>query len=101
MSVEIEYEEDVITQDETKTEVEDKTSNGKTLVLHNDDENTFDHVECCLIEICKHTPQKARESAMTVHTKGKCDVYKGADNKLKKMLWALQIKGLSVTIEND
>ena len=100
MNLDIKFEEDVITQDETKTEVKDKTDDGKILVLHNDDENTFEHVESCLIQICKHTPGRAKESAVMVHTRGKCDVYKGTDNKLKKMMWAMQIKGLLVTIED-
>lgn len=100
MNLDIKFEEDVITQDETKTEVKDKTDDGKILVLHNDDENTFEHVESCLIQICKHTPGRAKESAIMVHTRGKCDVYKGTSNKLKKMMWAMQIKGLLVTIED-
>lgn len=101
MSFEIELEEQTITKEETKTKSKEKTDNGKVLVLHNDDENTFDHVIECLIQICKHTPQKAEESAMTVHTRGKCDVYKGDKNKLTKMMWALQIKGLLVTVEDE
>jgi ATP-dependent Clp protease adaptor protein ClpS len=101
MSFEIELEEDVITKEEVKTEAKDKTDDGKILVLHNDDENTFDHVEECLIKICKHTPQRAKESAVIVHTRGKCDIYKGNKNKLTKMMWALQIKGLLVTIEDE
>lgn len=101
MNFEIELEEETITKEETKTEVKDKTDNGKVLVLHNDDENTFDHVIECLIQICKHTPQKAEESAMLVHTRGKCDIYKGEKNKLTKIMWALQIKGLLVTIEDE
>jgi len=100
MKSEREFKEDVITKEEIKTEVNDKTDDGKVLVLHNDDENTFEHVESCLIKICKHTPGRAKDSAVTVHTRGKCDVYKGATNKLKKMMWAMQIKGLLVTIED-
>ncbi len=101
MSFEIELEEKTITKEDTKTEVKDKTDNGKVLVLHNDDENTFDHVIECLIQVCKHTPKKAEESAMRVHTRGKCDVYKGEKNKLTKMMWALQIKGLLVSVEDE
>jgi len=100
MNLKIELEEDVITKEKIKTEVNDKTDDGKVLVLHNDDENTFEHVESCLMQICKHTIEMATNAAITVHTRGRCDVYKGAENKLKKMLWAMQIKGLLVTIED-
>jgi len=98
---EIEIEEDVVTKSDTKTDTDDKTDNGKVLILHNDDINSFEHVIKCLIEICKHTPEKAQESAMIVHTRGKCDIYKGEKNKLTKMMWALQIKGLLVSIEDE
>jgi len=91
---------DVITKEVTETEESDKTDDGKVLVLLNDSENTFEHVENCLISICKHSTQQAKNSAMTVHKKGRCDVYKGAFSKLKKMMWALQIKGLLAKIED-
>lgn len=93
-----ELEEEVITEEE----VEETTSTGdpKVVILHNDDFNTFDHVEECLIRICEMTPQKAHLSALMIHFKGKCIVAEGNDEFLKKIKLKLRAEGLSVTIEN-
>lgn len=92
---------DTATKTKDKAKVKEKKDNGKVLLLHNDDENTFDHVINSLVQICKHTPQKAEESAFVVHTKGKCEVYKGDKSKLTKMMWALQLKGLIASVEDE
>lgn len=96
---EIELDEVVKTDSETKSST--KEDNGKVLYLWNDDFNTFDHVEESLMLICKHSQQKARECAMRVHNYNKCNVYKGDEEKMRKMLWALQLRNLTVTIEKE
>jgi ATP-dependent Clp protease adaptor protein ClpS len=83
-----------------KTEISDDTGKPKVLVLYNDDYNSFEHVEKCLIKYCKHTPEQARQSALIVHFKGKCEVAEGSDEYLKKLKLRLRAEGLSVTIEN-
>lgn len=93
------YNADVEELVEEKTK--EKVNSGKVLVLHNDDWNTFDHVESCLISICKHSPHQAAQCALIVHFKGKCDVKRGEDEELKKMYAALKREELSVTLEED
>tara|TARA_R110002050_G_scaffold141251_2_gene266364 strand:+ start:76208 stop:76522 length:315 start_codon:yes stop_codon:yes gene_type:complete len=72
---------------------------GRILVLHNDDYNTFDHVIKCLIEICDHHSVQAEQCAYIVHYNGKCDVMHGDDEKLDLCCKLLNLKGLSASIE--
>jgi ATP-dependent Clp protease adaptor protein ClpS len=73
----------------------------KSLVLHNDDVNTFDHVIECLVEICNHEPEQAEQCAMIVHYKGKCIVKSGTYELLLPMTEALLNRGLTATIEEQ
>ena len=69
-----------------------------TLVLHNDDVNTFDFVIECLIEICKHTLEQAEQCTILVHYKGKCTVKTGSMVLLKPMHEKLISRGLTAEI---
>ena len=87
----------------TKTEQEQKSkkqiSNSYSLVLYNDDVNTFDHVINCLIRICKHDVVQAEQCAWLVHNRGKCNIKTGKLSILRKMQNALTQNGLSAEIE--
>ncbi len=87
----------------TKTEQEQKSkkqiSNSYSLVLYNDDVNTFDHVINCLIRICQHDIVQAEQCAWLVHNRGKCNIKSGKLTILRKMQNALTQNGLSVEIE--
>lgn len=87
----------------TKTEQEQKSkkqiSNSYSLVLYNDDVNTFDHVINCLIRICKHDVVQAEQCAWLVHNRGKCNIKSGKLIILRKMQNALTQNGLSAEIE--
>ena len=54
--------------------------NQKSLVLFNDDFNSFDHVIDCLVAICEHNPIQAEQCALITHFNGKC-VIKNGDPK--------------------
>src|SRR4051812_23379358 len=43
-----------------------------SIVLYNDDVNTFDWVILCLKKYCGHNHIQAEQCAWVVHTKGKC-----------------------------
>ena len=87
----------------TKTEQEEKSkkqiSNSYSLVLYNDDVNTFDHVINCLIRICQHDVVQAEQCAWLVHNRGKCNIKSGKLTILRKMQNALTQNGLSAEIE--
>ncbi len=52
--------------------------NSRTLLLINDDINSFDHVIKSLVEVCGHDEIQAEQCAVLTHIKGGC-VIKIAD----------------------
>ena len=69
-------------------------SESSTLVLYNDDINTFDHVIKSLVEVCGHDSVQAEQCAMIVHFKGSCEVKTGMTEVLNAMSRSLNVKGL-------
>ena len=74
-------------------------SNSYNLIVWNDEVNTFDWVIATLILICHHTAEQAEQSAMIIHTKGKCAVKEGNYEFLKPMCDAITERGIGATIE--
>lgn len=70
-----------------------------SIVLYNDDVNTFDHVIDCLIKHCGHSAIQAEQCAWITHNKGKCQVKTGSFEDLKPRCEALLDEGLSAKIE--
>ena len=60
-------------------------TNEYTLVLYNDDYNTFDHVIKSLVEVCGHDAVQAEQCAVIAHFKGNCEVKCGHRNVLESM----------------
>lgn len=76
---------------------DDKLKSGRessSLILYNDDINTFDHVIRSLVEVCGHDAVQAEQCAMIVHLKGSCDVKTGLPEVLNAMSRSLNAKGL-------
>lgn len=71
----------------------------QSIVLYNDNVNTFDHVIECLIRYCKHSLNQAEQCATIVHYNGKCAVKNGSYDELKPICEALLENGLSAKIE--
>ncbi|MDB5229457.1 MAG: hypothetical protein JWN76_262 [Chitinophagaceae bacterium] len=71
-----------------------------TLVVWNDEVNTFEWVIETLIEVCKHTAEQAEQCAMLIHTQGKYAVKNGEYDALKPMCDAITERGIGATIEN-
>jgi ATP-dependent Clp protease adaptor protein ClpS len=86
------------TANQTEVVVEVVEVDEKSLLLYNDDVNTFDHVIDALIQICGHETLQAEQCALIVHTKGKCSVKNGTFEKLEPMCIALLDRGLSAQI---
>ena len=74
--------------------------NQATLVLHNDDTNTFDYVMEILIEICDHSATQAEQCATITHYKGKCEVKSGSVTAMKELRYQLISRGLKATVDN-
>ncbi len=70
-----------------------------SLIVWNDEVNTFDWVIETLVEVCQHTPEQAEQCAMFIHFQGKYGVKNGDIEMLKSMCTAITDRGISATIE--
>ena len=69
-----------------------------SLLLVNDDFNTFEHVIESLVVICGHYPEQAEQCAMITHYKGSCVVKSGSYNAINSMHDDLIRRALTVKI---
>jgi ATP-dependent Clp protease adaptor protein ClpS len=70
-----------------------------TLIVWNDDVNTFEWVIDTLVEVCGHTEEQAEQCAYLIHFQGKCPVKKGEYEKLKRMCDKITDRGIGATVE--
>jgi ATP-dependent Clp protease adaptor protein ClpS len=70
-----------------------------TLIVWNDEVNTFEWVIETLMEVCGHTEQQAEQCSMIIHTKGKYAVKEGSYDTLKPQCDAITERGINATIE--
>jgi ATP-dependent Clp protease adaptor protein ClpS len=77
------------------TSVEESCS----LIVWNDEVNTFEWVIETLIEVCGHSENQAEQCSMIIHTKGKYAVKEGSYDTLKPMCDAITERGIGATIE--
>jgi len=75
------------------------TDTPSTLIVWNDNINTFDWVIQSLVEVCSHAPDQAEQSAWIIHTKGKYAVKQGPKKKINTMREALVDRGIGATVE--
>jgi ATP-dependent Clp protease adaptor protein ClpS len=78
---------------------EELLEENKSLILFNDDFNTFDFVISTLVEVCDHEPLQAEQCALIVHYKGKCPVKSGTYNELKPAFTEMSNRDLTVAID--
>lgn len=71
-----------------------------SLILYNDDINTFNHVIKSLVEVCGHDSVQAEQCALIVHLKGKCEIKSGIREVLQAMSRSLNALGLHSKVEN-
>jgi ATP-dependent Clp protease adaptor protein ClpS len=71
-----------------------------SLVLYNDEINTFDHVIKSLVEICGHDSVQAEQCALIVHLKGSCEIKSGIREILQAMSRSLNSKGLNSKVQS-
>jgi ATP-dependent Clp protease adaptor protein ClpS len=79
--------------------IDEGLSEGRFLILHNDDVHSFDYVIDSLIEVCEMEITQAEQCTYLVHYKGKCDVKKGSFGLLKPFKEGLIERGLNATID--
>lgn len=87
------------TETEVLIDIEEAVKIEKSIVLYNDDVNTFEFVIDTLIKVCKHEPLQAEQCTYLIHYKGKCAVKSGSYDQLKPVCSALLDRGLTAEIE--
>ncbi|MDB5279142.1 MAG: hypothetical protein JWR61_4097 [Ferruginibacter sp.] len=70
-----------------------------SLVVWNDEVNSFDWVIETLVDICGHSPEQAEQCAIIIDSKGKYAVKDGSYDYLKPMCDAITERGIGATIE--
>lgn len=86
------------TQTQEQTDVLEKTTENHSLIVFNDDVNTFDFVIESLIELCDHDWLQAEQCTTLIHYKGKCDVKSGEYNSLEPICSAFLERGITAEI---
>ena len=86
-------------QQDEETDVLDDIGMECSLIVWNDEVNTFDWVIQALVEICEHTQEQAEQCAMIIHTHGKYAVKHGTYEVLKPMCDAITDRGIGATVE--
>lgn len=76
------------------------TRDNVTLVLINDDVNTFDHVIKSLVEVCGHDTVQAEQCAIITHFNGSCEVKSGASSIINSMYVGLLDRNLNSEIKS-
>jgi len=71
-----------------------------SLIVWNDEVNSFDWVIETLMEVCGHDLEQAEQCALIIHNKGKYAVKNGDYDTLKPMCDAITERGISATIES-
>jgi ATP-dependent Clp protease adaptor protein ClpS len=70
-----------------------------SLIVWNDEVNTFEWVIETLVEICGQSIEQAEQCAMLIHTKGKYAVKRGSYDELKPLCDAITDRGIGATVE--
>ncbi len=69
-----------------------------SVVVFNDETNTFDHVIETLIDVCEHSQEQAEQCTLIIHFKGKCSVKNGDFEELAPIRNAICQRGISAEI---
>lgn len=80
-------------------ELNQKEDELRSLILYNDDVNSFDYVIETLVEVCEHEAMQAENCAWIAHFKGKCPVKNGTINDLKPRYEEMTNRTLTVEIK--
>ncbi len=87
------------TESEAYSDTVTLTEQPCSLLVWNDEVNTFEWVIETLIEICGHSTEQAEQCAMLIHTKGKYAVKKGSYDILKPQCDGITERKIGATIE--
>lgn len=86
------------TQTQEEVEVLEQTTEKHSLIIFNDDVNSFDFVIESLVELCSHDWIQAEQCTTIIHYKGKCDVKSGEYDLLEPICSAFLERGITAEI---
>ena len=87
------------TQHQEVTDTITVTDSYCSLIVWNDDVNTFEWVIETLIEVCGHSAEQAGQCAIIIDAKGKYGVKQGSYDILKPQCDAITERGINATVE--
>jgi len=93
----LDFETDTLIQQEIGEDI--AIDAGCSLIVWNDEVNTFEWVIETLVEVCNHTHQQAEQCSLFIHFKGKYCVKSGNYDDLKVMCDAITERGIGATVE--
>ncbi len=70
-----------------------------SLIVWNDEVNTFEWVIETLVDVCGHSQEQAEQCAYIIHFQGKYAVKQGSYEDLKPKCDAITDRGIGATIE--
>ncbi len=86
------------TQTQELTALETAVGLENSIIVYNDDINTFDHVIESFVQVLDHSFEQAEQCAWIIHTKGKCKVKQGEYDLLVPLCSAILDRGISAEI---
>ena len=90
---------DIMQDKELDEAIQDLLKPTNSIILFNDEVNSFEHVIYCLRLYCEHTMGQAEQCALIAHTNGKCVIKSGGISELVPIFAALTEKNLTVEIQ--
>lgn len=72
---------------------------GRKVVLFNDEKNSFDHVEDCIMRICFKNKREAKRIALEAHNKGKSICYEGSFEECETVSERMAMENLTVSLD--
>jgi len=86
-------------KEQESSHLDELTEQIYTVIVHNDDHNSFEYVIECLMRYCGHEAQQAEQCTYLIHFRGKSDVKRGDKPKMEKIYNKLKSCGLTTTME--
>ena len=90
---------DILTEVREDTDVMTSNEEPCSLIVWNDDVNTFEWVIVTLVEVCGHSQEQAEQCSYFIHFQGKYAVKEGSYDDLKPMCERITDRGIGATIE--
>lgn len=84
---------------DTDTVILEKVVDISSLVVHNDEINTFDYIIASLMDICEMDINQAEQCTLIIHYNGKYGVRSGEREDLQPLKDAFIDRGIGATIE--